>query len=308
MSLLAYILRRLLWALPLLLGVMLLTFALLRGAGGSPFRLETGGVPPTLQREFTDYYALDRPWIVEFAHYVREVATLHFGPSLVDRYVSVDDVVHRSLPVTGKLAGIAAAWAILIGVPLGLVAGLRRSSGLDYAATALATTLLSVPIFLVVELAAVYATRDWHLVPLGWEHWSTRLLAGLVLGLAPAGYLARLIRAAVVETLAADYVRTARAKGLRRGRIVVVHVLRNSLAPALGAVPPTLALLITGTFFVEAGFGIPGAGVFFVTAAKTRDYPMVMGLTVALAAVVILANLLADVVAAAIDPRTRERR
>jgi ABC-type dipeptide/oligopeptide/nickel transport system permease component len=149
---------------------------------------------------------------------------------------------------------------------------------------------------------------DWGLVPFGWENWSTRLLASLVLGLAPAGYLARLIRAAVVETLQQDYVRTAVAKGLRRRRIVFVHVLRNSLAPALGAVPPTLALLVTGTFFVEQRFRIPGAGVYFVTAAKNRDYPMVLGLTVVLAAVVIAANLVADVAAAALDPRVREER
>jgi oligopeptide transport system permease protein len=301
-SLAAYAFRRLLWAVPLLLGVMLLTFALLRGMGGSPFRLETGGVPPTLQREFEHYYALDRPWFVEFATYVRQVFTFHFGPSLVDRYVSVDVVVRQGLPVTGKLAAIGAAWALLIGVPLGLLAGLRRSTALDYAATGGATTLLALPIFLVVQIAT-----ERRLVPSGWQSLETRLLAGLVLGLAPAGYVARLIRAAVVETLQSDYVRTAAAKGLRRRRIVLVHVLRNSLVPALGAVPPTLALLITGTFFVERGFHIPGAGVFFVSAAKTRDYPMVLGLTVVLAAVVIAANLIADVAAAALDPRVRER-
>jgi len=129
-----------------------------------------------------------------------------------------------------------------------------------------------------------------------------------VLGLAPAGYLARLIRAAVIETLQQDYVRTAVGKGLRKRRVVLVHVLRNSLAPALGAMPPTPALLVTGTFFVEARFRIPGAGVFFVTAAKNRDYPMVLGLTTVLAIVVITANLVADVIAAALDPRLRERR
>jgi ABC-type dipeptide/oligopeptide/nickel transport system permease component len=307
MSLLAYTLRRLLWAVPLLLGVMLLTFALLRGMGGSPFRLETGGVPPTLQQRFTDYYRLDEPWFVEFANYVRQVATFNFGPSLVDRWVSVDTVMRNAVPVTAALAAIAAGWAVLIGVPLGVAAALRRSSALDYLASGIATTLLALPIFLVVHLASRYVAADWGLVSFGWQHWSTRLFAGLVLGLAPAGYVARLIRAAVVETLQADYVRTARAKGLRRQRILVAHVLRNSLAPALGAVPPTLALLVTGTFFVESRFHIPGAGVFFVSAAKTRDYPMVLGLTVALAAVVILANLVADVAAAAIDPRVRER-
>ncbi len=307
-SLLVFAVRRVLLAVPLLLGVMLLTFVLLRGMGGSPFRLETGGVPVTLQQRFTDYYALDKPFLVQFVHYVRMVATWNFGPSLVDRWVTVDAVVDHALPITGKLALLASGWAVLIGVALGLAAGLRRSSAVDYAATGLATTLLSLPIFLVVQIVVGYAVVDWELVPFGWQSWSTKLLAALVLGLAPAGYLARLIRAAVVETLQQDYVRTAAAKGLRRRRIVLVHVLRNSLAPALGAVPPTLALLVTGTFFVEQRFRIPGAGVFFVSAAKNRDYPMVMGLTVVLAAAVIAVNLLADVAAAAIDPRIREGR
>ena len=306
-SLLGFALRRVLWAVPLLLGVMLLTFLLLRGTGGSPFRLETGGVNSVLQQRFTDFYGLDRPWYVQFARYVRGVATWHFGPSLVDRWVTVDTVVDRALPVTGTLALLGAGWAVLIGVPLGLVAGLRRSSPVDVAATGLATTMLALPIFLVVQVAVGYVVVAWSLVPFGWEHWSTRLFASLVLGLAPAGYAARLIRASVVETLQEDYVRTAEAKGLRRRRIVLVHVLRNSLAPALGAVPPTLALLVTGTFFVEQRFRIPGAGSFFVTAAANRDYPMVLGLTVVLAAVVIVVNLLADLTAAALDPRLRER-
>ena len=307
-SLLAYALRRVLWALPLLLFVMLLTFALMRGAGGSPFRLESGGLPLSLQIQFTNFYGLDQPWFVQFGHYVQNVFTLHFGPSLTNRWVTVDDVIRQGLPVTGKLALLASMWAIGLGVPLGVLAGTRRSTVLDYLASGLATTMLALPIFLVVQASTQYLAGDWGLVPLGWQSWRTRIVASFVLGLAPAGYVARLIRAAVVETLQQDYVRTAHAKGLRRQRIVGVHVLRNSLAPALGAVPPTLALLVTGTFFVETKFRIPGAGVFFVQAAKNRDYPMVMGLTVALAAIVIAANLLADVTAAALDPRIREKR
>jgi oligopeptide transport system permease protein len=306
--LLAFVVRRLLWAIPLLLGIMLATFALMRGAGGSPFRLESGGVPQSLELQLREYYNLDEPWFVEFATYVRNVATLDFGPSLTDRYVTVDGVVEQQFPVTFELALLATAWAVPIGIALGLVAGLRRGSALDLGSTALATVLLVVPVFLFSEAAATYLVDEWGLFPGGWDSRASKVLPSLVLGLAPAGYVARLIRAAVVETLGQDYVRTARAKGLRRGRIVVAHVLRNSLVPFLGAAVPVLALLVSGSFFVEAAFGVPGAAPTFVSAAKTRDYPMVMGLTVVLAAVVIAANLLADVAAAALDPRVREGR
>jgi ABC-type dipeptide/oligopeptide/nickel transport system permease component len=305
---LAFIVRRLVWSLPLLLGIMLATFALMRGAGGSPFRLETGGVPQSLELQFRDYYNLDEAWFVEFLTYVRNVATLDFGPSLTDRYVTVDAVVEEQFPVTVELALLATAWAVPTGIALGLVGGLRRRSALDLASTALATGLLVIPVFLFAEAASTYLVEDWGLFPSGWDSRASKVLPVIVLGLAPAGYVARLIRAAVVETLQDDYVRTARAKGLRSERIVLAHVLRNSLVPFLGAAVPVLALLVTGSFFVESAFDVPGAAPTFVSAAKQRDYPMVMGLTVVLAAVVILANLLADVAAAALDPRVREGR
>jgi ABC-type dipeptide/oligopeptide/nickel transport system permease component len=163
-------------------------------------------------------------------------------------------------------------------------------------------------VFLFADLAATYFVHKWHVVPGGWDGWKAKIVPSLVLGLAPAGYIARLVRSAVVETLEQDYVRTARAKGLFHDRIVWVHVLPNSLLPFLSAAVPTLALLVTGAFFVETSFGIPGAAQEYLNATKDRDYPMVMGLTVALAVVVIFANLVADVAAALIDRRMVERR
>jgi len=133
-----------------------------------------------------------------------------------------------------------------------------------------------------------------------------RILPSLALALAPAGYIARLVRSAVVETLNEDYVRTARAKGLYLKRILWVHVVRNSLVPLLSAAMPMLALLITGALFVEEFFGIPGAATTFLDAARTRDYPLLLGLTVGVATIVLAANLVADIILAVIDPRVRE--
>ncbi len=191
---------------------------------------------------------------------------------------------------------------------LGLLAALKRGAKADTAATTASTILLVVPVFFVAWLLSRYPALEWHWFPLGWGTWEARLLPVLTLALAPAGYIARLVRAAVVETLGEDYVRTARAKGLRRDRIVLVHVLRNALVPVLSAVVPMLALLITGAFFVEEYFGVPGASGAFLDAARVRDFPMVMGLTVVLAAIVIALNLVTDIAIALLDPRTREAR
>jgi dipeptide transport system permease protein len=309
MSLAVFAFRRLLWAVPLLLAIMLATFALMRGSGGSPFRPPEGyvGVPYTLELKLRDFYHLDEPWIVEYAIYVKNVFTFQFGPSLVNRNVSVDEVMRDRFPITLELVALAAGVALVGGVALGLLAATHRSTSLDFLATSTATVLLVIPVFFVAYVLAYYPAREWHLAPLGWETWDARVLPVLALALAPAGYIARLVRAAVVETLQEDYVTAARAKGLRPWRILLVHVLRNSLGPLLSAFMPMLALLITGALFVEELFAIPGAATTFVGAAVTRDYPLLMGLTVALAGIVLAASFVADVAHAALEPRLRER-
>jgi dipeptide transport system permease protein len=310
MSLAAFAVRRLAWSVPLILLVILLTFALMRGAGGSPFRPPEGvpGLPAPKQRELTRFYHLDEPWLVEYAVYVKNIFTLHFGPSLVDRNQSVDEVVRVGYPVSGELVLLAAAWAVPVGIALGTLAATRRRSVVDYLATSVSTVLLVVPVFFVSYVLSRYLLLEWHVFPAGWDGARTKILPAFTLGLAPAGYVARLVRGAVVETLQADYVRTARAKGLRATRVIGLHVLRNSAVPLLSAAVPMLALLVTGAFFVESSFGVPGASTAFLGAARTRDYPMVLGLTSVLAVVVLAANLLADLALAVLDPRLREER
>jgi dipeptide transport system permease protein len=309
MSLASFVIRRVLWSIPILLLVMLATYALLRGAGGSPFTPPEGyiGVPETYERFLRDFYHLDEPWLVEFAYYVKSVFTLDFGPSLVQRNLSVDYVVEQAAPITLQLVLLAALWAIPLGIAMGLAAAVFRNRVLDRVLTSTATVFLVVPVFFVAYVTGRYVVREWHLVALGWENWDTRLVASLVLAFVPIGYIARLVRAAVVEQLVEDYVRTARAKGLRQRRVLWVHVLRNSLTTFLSAAVPLLALLVTGAFFVEAAFGIPGASSFYVEAARTRDTPVLLGVTVVLAVFLIMANALADIAMALLDPRTLER-
>lgn len=294
----------------MLLFVLLLSYALLRGAGGTPFNPPPGfpRVPTSLQVQLTNFYNLDKPWIVEFLTYLRHIATLDFGPSLIYRDLSVDVVVEQSFPVTGELALLASAFAVPVGVALGLAGALHARTRLDALITSFATAILVVPVFLFAEVVADRLIDDWGFVERGWDGWDTKIPPAVVLGLAPAGYIARLVRTAAVETLSEPYIVTARAKGLRQRRILLVHVLRNSLMPFLAAAVPTLALLVTGAFFVEAAFGIPGASSFFLDAARARDYPMVLGLTTVLTTVVLAASLLADIAAAGLDPRIRDER
>jgi ABC-type dipeptide/oligopeptide/nickel transport system permease component len=308
MSLAAFIARRFLLTIPLVLLVMLGTFALLRGWGGNPFRPPEGYVvaPVPLQNQLRDFYHLDDPWFVEFAVYVKNVFTFHFGPSMVFRSLDVTEVIRHSFSVTLLLAGLAAAWAAVLGIPLGVLAAVRSNTVADFITTSMASVFLVVPVFFLAFIASKYLVSEWHAFPIGWDQWRARILPSLVLSLAPLGYIARLIRAAVVETLQEDYVTAARARGLRRRRIIWVHVLRNSLAPFVSGAVPVLALLLTGTLFVERFFAIPGVGSFYFQAVETADYPLIMGLTVSTAVVILTANLVADILLVLADPRVRE--
>jgi ABC-type dipeptide/oligopeptide/nickel transport system permease component len=170
----------------------------------------------------------------------------------------------------------------------------------------------AVPSFLVATLLIYFFAVRWGDVfdvpTSGWDSWQSKVLPTIALGLGPMAYFARLTRGSVLETLQQDYIRTARAKGLRRRRIVVVHTLRNSLIPVVTAAGPILGFLITGSFVIEQIFAIPGIGRYYVTAVTGRDYSVVMGLTVLLAMIVIIANMVVDILYGVLDPRTREAR
>ena len=305
---LVYVLRRLGWSVVVFLMTLLITFALMHGIGGTPFHASEGSsVPLPVQHRLSDYYHLDRPWPVQFAGYVWHIVRLDFGPMLSYRDASLTAVMAHAVPVSLELSGLAALVALVLGFPLGLAAALRRGRSAGAALSTLATVLLAVPVFLFAELGRDYVTNT-PLAEAGWGNLRGDWLPVLVLALAPAGYVARLVRAGAVEALGEDYVRAAQAKGLRRRRVLVAHVLPNALTPFLAAAVPMLALLITSAFFVEQTFRVPGAASLFIDSADRRDYPAILGLTAVLAVLVVLSILVADVIAAALDPRLRESR
>jgi ABC-type dipeptide/oligopeptide/nickel transport system permease component len=292
--------------------VILLTFVLMRQIEGNPFRTSERAIPESIQRNLEEKYGLDDPWWVQYVRYVRNVATFDLGPSLVLRNRDVNDIVREHFPPSLELGALAMLFALVFGIPLGLFAALRANKAGDYAAMVVANVGFAIPSFLVATLLIYFFAVRWGDVfdvpTSGWTTWQSKVLPVIALGLGPMAYFARLTRGSVLETLQQDYIRTARAKGLRTRRIVAVHVLRNSLIPVVTAAGPILGFLITGSFVIEQIFAIPGIGRYYVTAVTARDYSVVMALTVLLAIIVILANMVVDILYGILDPRTREAR
>jgi ABC-type dipeptide/oligopeptide/nickel transport system permease component len=305
----AYIIRRVFWTIPVVLLVILMTFLLMKQIQGNPFRKSERAVPAAVQENLERKFQLDKPWYVQYVSYVRGVATGDLGPSLVLRDRTVNDIVKEQFPNSIELGLYAFGWAVLLGVPAGMIAALRPNSRFDYGAMLLSNVGFALPNFLVATLLIYYVSLKWGILPTsGWTSWQHKVLPSLTLGLVPMAYFARLVRGTMLETLQQDYVRTAKAKGLRRRRIVSVHVLRNSLIPVVTAAAPLLGYIITGSFVVENIFAVPGIGRYYVTAVSARDYSVVMGLTVLLSIIVIVANLVVDILYGILDPRTREAR
>ncbi|HET6601417.1 MAG TPA: ABC transporter permease [Gaiella sp.] len=306
------IIRRVLWTVPVILLVILMTFLLMRQIEGNPFRHSERAIPASIQRNLEAKYGLDDPWYVQYVRYVRDVATFDLGPSLVLRNRDVNDIVREHFPPSLELGALAMLFALVFGIPLGLLAALRANKWPDYSAMVVANVGFAVPSFLVATLLIYFFAVRWgdifDVPTSGWDTWQSKILPTIALGLGPMAYFARLTRGSVLETLQQDYIRTARAKGLRRRRVVVVHTLRNSLIPVVTAAGPILGFLITGSFVIEQIFAIPGIGRYYVTAVTARDYSVVMGLTVLLAMIVIVANMVVDILYGILDPRTREAR
>ena len=306
------IIRRVLWTVPVILLVILMTFLLMRQIEGNPFRHSERAIPESIQRNLEAKYGLDDPWYVQYVRYVRDVATFDLGPSLVLRNRDVNDIVREHFPPSLELGALAMLFALVFGIPLGLLAALRANKWPDYSAMVVANVGFAVPSFLVATLLIYFFAVRWgdifDVPTSGWDTWQSKILPTIALGLGPMAYFARLTRGSVLETLQQDYIRTARAKGLRRRRVVVVHTLRNSLIPVVTVAGPILWFLITGSFIIEYIFAIPGIGRYYVTAVTARDYSVVMGLTVLLAMIVIIANMVVDILYGILDPRTREAR
>jgi oligopeptide transport system permease protein len=309
---LKFIIRRALWTIPVILLVVLMTFVMMRQIKGNPFQVTERAVPVSIQRNLDRKYHLDKPWYTQYFYYVKGVFTADLGPSLVQRDQGVNDIIKEHFPVSLKLGGLAMLWALCLGIPLGILAALKQNSIFDYMIMTFVNFGYAIPNFLIATLLIYFFALKWRAyTPFptnGWGGWETWILPMIALGHAPMTFFARIVRGSMLETLQQDYIRTAKAKGLRWRRVVGLHVLRNSLIPAVTAAAPLLGFLITGSFIVETIFGIPGIGRYFVISVTGRDYSVTMGITIMLSLIIIVANLVVDILYGYLDPRTRDIR
>ncbi len=297
----------------MILLVILLTFGMMRQIKGNPFQTTDRAVPASIQRNLERKYHLDKPWYLQYLWYVEGVVTFDLGPSLVQRNRDVNDVIKEHFPVSLKLGCLAMLWAVIVGIPLGVISALKQNTIVDYVTMVFVNLGYAIPNFLICTLLIYFFAVKWgditgfptNGIASGWKSW---ILPAIALGHAPMTLFARIVRGSMLETLQQDYIRTARAKGLRRRRVVGLHVLRNSLIPAVTAAAPLLGFLITGSFIVEFIFGIPGIGRYFVISVTGRDYSVTMGITIMLSLIIIFANMVVDILYGFLDPRTRDIR
>jgi oligopeptide transport system permease protein len=304
---LGYATRRILQAIPTFLLIVAAAFFLMRAAPGGPFD-EERAVPPEIEANLQAAYGLDQPVTVQFARYLGGLVRGDLGPSFRMKDFTVAELIGRGLPVTLSIGIAALLLGIALGLPLGLVAGVRQNRWADHAVMSVALVGIAVPNFVVAPLLAlVFGLHLGWLPVAGWEAGSLRhlVLPVVTLALPLAAYLARLMRGSLLEVLQAPFIRTARAKGLDPGVILRRHALRPALLPVVSFLGPATAALLTGSLVVEQVFGLPGVGRYFVQGAINRDYTLVMGMVVFYAALILLLNLLVDLVYGWLDPRIR---
>jgi oligopeptide transport system permease protein len=301
-----FVLRRVLLLVPIWLAVYTLTFGLYHITPGGPWDRERP-VPREAQEQLNRKYGLDKPLPQQYLDYLAGVLTrFDFGPSYKNISRSVGEIIGDFFPTSAKIGLLAMLIAVGVGVPLGIVAAVGHNTVADYAATLVAVLGVAVPSFVIGPIFIWIFALSLGWVPTGGvDDWKSFLLPAATLALTPLALLARYTRAAMLEVTRTDYVRTARAKGLRETVVVNRHALKNALIPSVTVGGVLLAEVLVGSFYVETVFSVPGIGRYFVTSVTNRDYPVLMGVTLLFASVVALINLLVDIIYAYLDPRIR---
>ncbi len=299
------ILRKLLSLLLTLFVLATITFFLMHSVPGGPFDSERA-LPAAVKANMATSFGLDLPVWKQYTKYIFGMLHGDFGPSY--KYIGRDvrEMICESLPISLLLGVLALGWALLFGLGLGVMSAYKRKSMLSAFTSFFSVSSLSLPSYLLAAaLVYIFCVRLDILPPAQWESWRSMILPVITLGMRPAAMVARLIRASLLESLQADYVRTARAKGLSEAVILWKHCLRNSFLPVLSLLGLLVANIITGSFVVEYIFAIPGMGKYFIDAVTSRDYPLIMGVTMVYGFALVASNLLVDLAYAWLDPRIR---
>ncbi len=305
---LKFILRRLAAAPLVLLLLLVITFCMVRMAPGGPFDSEKG-YPEEIVKRQRAYYHLDKPMPVQFAYYMSRVLRGDLGPSLKYKDRTVNEIISESWKPSFVLGLAAMTLALVVGVSAGMIAGLKQNSRWDYGSMAFAMIGITLPAFVVgPALVIVFALElGWFRVS-GWENGGFSkdlILPAITLSLPYAARIARLTRAGMLEVVNQDYIRTARAKGLREHLVVLRHAIRGALLPVVSFLGPAVAFIITGSLVVETIFQVPGLGRQFTQSALARDYGVTQGLVVFVGALLVFLNLAVDIAYGFLDPRIR---
>ncbi|MBK6429666.1 ABC transporter permease [Candidatus Amarolinea dominans] len=347
-----YIVRRLLWMVLTMFVVSAITFTLMHSVPGGPFDKEKA-LPPEIIAILDKRYHLNDPLIVQYFDYLSNVIVpklssvppntsllddaivnikvgdkqwikwMNFGPSFTSRSRTVNDIFRQQFPISAQLGLIALIVAVIIGMPLGILAALKQNSFFDYLGMGVAIFGVSVPVIVMGPILVwIFGVTLKWLPPTGWgaqppfvlgflpsnlgpDFFRYAAMPCIALGLGSSAIIARLTRASLLQVVREDYIRTARAKGLTERTVVTRHALKNSLIPVVTILGPMFAGLVTGTFVTETIFGIPGMGKYFITSITNRDYPVIMGTILLYAILLVIANLVVDVLYGFLDPRIR---
>jgi oligopeptide transport system permease protein len=301
-----YFLKRLLLLPPLLLLISLLAFVLVRAAPGGPFDRERKPASPEIERAIKAKYHLDEPVWKQYSRFLADLTRGDLGPSLRYRNHTVNDIIAQALPVSMTLGALAFCFALGVGIPIGFITAARRGGWEDYAGNFFAVLVVCIPGLVIAPLLILLFAIHWRLLPVAlWGSPAHAILPTVALGLYFSGKIARLMREGMLNTMQAEFITTARAKGLSEGAVLRRHAFRLAVLPVVSYSGPLLADLLTGSFVIENIFQIPGIGVFFVSSMLNGDYTMTVGLTLLYATLLIVLNLLVDFAYTLLDPRVK---
>ncbi|NPV68129.1 MAG: ABC transporter permease [Anaerolineae bacterium] len=322
-----FLIRRIIMALPVLLLIIFVSFAVIRATPGGPFDMVGEGrrVPQAVIDGLNRQYGLDQPLMTQFIRYLASLARLDFGPSLGRSSLGepVSEIIGRGLPVSMQVGVFSVILGFALGIPLGVLAALYHNTIVDYGATFLAVLGTSIPNLVLGPLLIIIFAVSLNWLPVAdvngiwrstirnpavifsWEYVSLAILPVFTLGTGMMAGIARLTRASLLQVLREDYIRTARAKGLKERTVIYGHALKNALIPVATILGPLLAAVLTGSFIIERIFNIPGIGGEFVSSVASRDYNLLVGVTIVYSVFLVAGNILVDVMYTWLDPRIR---
>ena len=300
-----YSLKRIVSMLITLFLIATITFILMRSIPGGPFTSERA-LTPEIEKALAEKYNLDAPLWEQYLDYIGDLAKGDLGVSFKKKGVTVNEIIIKTFPASAQIGALAVVLILVIGIPLGILSALKQNHAIDYVIMIIATIGVTIPSFVIGTFIMYIFGEKLAWIPAGGlESWKGYIGPVIALGGFSIAYVTRLTRSSMLEVLRQDYIRTARANGLSKLRVVGKHALKNALIPVVTYVGPMVASILTGSFVVEKIFAVPGMGKYFVESVSSRDHTVIMGLTIFYAAIYIVMVFIVDIAYAYIDPRIK---